>query len=144
MLQFERIIGALLIFIPSVWALTKFKKQSDLSQKVIFLSLALVIFIYKGVVPFLIFMAAFVPLLSLEMPINPIDEPKKSPTSVFEKFIVYFAMMPLFGLLILKRDTFEENLKSLSLPQDQLWITEVVMLIMIGLTLIGTLRLKKK
>lgn len=144
MSQFSDYALSALLFVSSVWSLTKFKKESNFSQKVIFISLALVIFASRGTVPFLIFLASFIPLLSLELPINAADEPKKTPTTIQEKFVVYITMMPLFGLLILKRDSFDSNLLKLELPMNQIWITEVVMLIMIFLTISGTIRIKRK
>lgn len=138
------ILLCLLVFIPSVWALTKFKKQGSFSQNVIFLTLALVIFCNKGSVAVLIYLASFIPLLSLEVPVNPSDEPKKAPTSVQEKFMVYLSLMPLFGLLILKKDNFDKNLINIELPASHLWLTEIAMVIMLVLTLAGSYRLRRK
>jgi hypothetical protein len=144
MFPYKDVICALLLFIPSVWALTKFKKQSSFSQKIIFLTLSLVILLNKGTIPFLIFMASFVPLLSLEVPLSPSDEPKKVPTTIQEKMVVYLAMMPLFGLLILKREEFDKNLLQIKLPIEQLWVTEIILVVCILLTIAGNMRLRKR
>ncbi|MCR9203222.1 MAG: hypothetical protein NXH75_01505 [Halobacteriovoraceae bacterium] len=144
MFRLSDLLLCLLVFIPSVWALTKFKKQGSFSQNVIFLTLSLAIFCSKGSVPFLIYLAAFIPLLSLEVPLNPSDEPKKAPTTIQEKIIVYLSLMPLFGLLILKKDDFDKTLKNIELPISQLWVTEVAMVIMLLLTLAGSYRLRRK
>lgn len=144
MYELSEVGASILIFLTGVWVLTKLRKEVGGVSKYIFISLSLGILIYKGPISLFIFMAVFVPYLSVSENQKMSQKVKVNSSTIQEKMIVYLSLMPIFGLYILKRDDFHSQLLKVNLPTKDLFVTEIGMAIAILLATYGLLRIRRK
>jgi len=143
MSQFSEPLLTVFLFFTGVWSLILIHRKIIYSSRLTLLAISLSILVLKGLIPFVIFLGCFLPLISMNNNIFLKSKLKQRNTSIREKLIVYITTMPLFGLILLKKESFLENIKSISINPDGLLAIEIIFIVVLIVTIASSYKVTR-
>jgi energy-coupling factor transporter transmembrane protein EcfT len=123
----EMVIAIIVFFVGLFAAVAKNVNPYPKSLLVATL-LAVVVQATKGTLLSLVFFFSFLPILFLQKNLSTRTKVKES-SSVLEKFLAYFGMLPLFGIAFVFREDLKELMISWSFDAENLILVELAFLV---------------
>lgn len=143
MSQFSEPLLTVFLFFTGVWSLILIHRKIIYSSRLTLLAISLSILVLKGLIPFVIFLGCFLPLMSMNNNVFLNSKLKQRNTSIREKLIVYITTMPLFGLILLKKESFLEIIKSISINPDGLLAIEIIFIVVLIVTIASSYKVTR-
>lgn len=143
MSQFSEPLLTVFLFFTGVWSLILIHRKIIYSSRLTLLAISLSILVLKGLIPFVIFLGCFLPLMSMNNNVFLKSKLKQRNTSIREKLIVYITTMPLFGLILLKKESFLENIKNISINPDGLLAIEIIFIVVLIVTIASSYKVTR-